>query len=85
MKTKRVKVTRPFYFQGQALTLGSTHDLPEMFAIEMRAARKAEIVDPVVAQAASPPEPPMTAMSPTESDPATPETPRGKGGSRNAR
>lgn len=45
MKTMRVKVLRPFYFNRTVQKLGTTVELSVVFALEMIAASKAERIE----------------------------------------
>ena len=45
MKTMRVKVLRPFYFNRTVQKLWAIVELPAVFALEMIAAQKAERID----------------------------------------
>jgi hypothetical protein len=49
--TLEVEVLRAFYFQGKAQKVGTTTTLPRTFALEMRAANKARILEPKAAPA----------------------------------
>ena len=43
-KTLNVRVLRPFYFEGKPTKVDQTITLPRVFALEMKAANKAEII-----------------------------------------
>ncbi len=45
MQTKTIRVLRAFYFQGTLNPVGAIVTLPSFFAVEMKAANKAEIID----------------------------------------
>jgi hypothetical protein len=45
MQTKTILVLRAFYFQGTLNPVGAIVTLPSFFAVEMKAANKAEIID----------------------------------------
>jgi saccharopine dehydrogenase-like NADP-dependent oxidoreductase len=58
MKTMNVKVLRSFYFNRAVQPVGSTLELPAVFALEMAAAGKVEAVpEPVADPVAESPEP----------------------------
>lgn len=40
------RVLRAFYFDGKAVPVGETIELPRIFALEMKAANKIEFIDP---------------------------------------
>jgi hypothetical protein len=42
--TLKVKVVRPFYYQGKPIEKDAIVDLPSVFALEMKAAHKAVLV-----------------------------------------
>lgn len=66
--TLRGKVLRAFFFQGAVLAKDSTQELPRLFALEMIAAKKFELVrdpEPVAAAAAPAPEAPKVAARKT--------------------
>jgi hypothetical protein len=44
-KTSSVRVLRAFYFNGKPVKVNETLDLPRLFALEMRAAHKVEIIE----------------------------------------
>ncbi len=60
MQTKTVRVLRKFYFERRLLTIGEIVELPSIFADEMCAATKAELVD----HAAEGPPPPDVQVDP---------------------
>lgn len=43
-KTVKVKVVRPFYYQGKPVEKDAIVELPRVFAMEMRDAKKAELL-----------------------------------------
>jgi len=45
LQTQKVRVLRTFYFDRKAQKVGAVVELPKIFAIEVRAANKAEFVD----------------------------------------
>jgi hypothetical protein len=45
-KTSSVRVLRAFYFNGKPVKVNETLDLPRLFAIEMVAAHKVELIEP---------------------------------------
>lgn len=51
-KTVKVKVVRPFYYQGKPVEKDSIVELPRVFAMEMRDAKKAELIPEVETPAA---------------------------------
>lgn len=53
MKTMRVKVLRKFFFDRKVQELGTTPELPAVFALEMIAANKAERMVEAEPQAAA--------------------------------
>lgn len=53
MNIKTVRVLRAFYFKGKPTRIGETLDLPNVFALEMIAAKKAEPADKAEAPAGS--------------------------------
>ena len=61
-KTLRVKVLRPFYYQGKPVEKDAIVELPRVFAMEMRDARKALVVE--VADAQAEPEAPAATKKP---------------------
>lgn len=54
LQIKNVRVTRAFYYQGKLLPVGATTPLPKVFALEMKAANKCELL-PDDPPAATPP------------------------------
>lgn len=67
-QTLRGKVLRAFYFQGAVLAKDSNQELPRLFALEMIAAKKFELVtdpEPVAAEPAPAPEAPKAAAKKT--------------------
>lgn len=45
-KTQNVRVLRSFYFQGKPTKVNETIEVPRTFALELKAAHKAEFVEP---------------------------------------
>ena len=56
MKTMRVKIVRPFYYDRKVQKSGDIVELPAVFAVEMIAANKAEGIEPEPAPATAPTE-----------------------------
>ena len=53
-ETLKVKVLRAFYFNGEPIPVSTELKLPRLFAREMVAAGKAEIMEPAAAPKAEP-------------------------------
>ena len=54
MKTEKIRVLRAFILDGQPTKVGEVIEVPAVFAVELRTAKKAEKVEP---QAPTPAEP----------------------------
>lgn len=77
-QTQKVRVMRAFYFDRKLLEVGQVLDLPTLFAREVEASHKAEIL-PEAPPTAKPE--PSSAAPESSNAPKTAETPgRGKGG-----
>jgi hypothetical protein len=50
-ETLKVRVVRPFYYKGKPVEKDATVELPRVFALEMKDAKKAEVIVEAVPQA----------------------------------